>query len=70
MKFTALTLLALGASATAYVVNDKQAVTDNAVAARVVGSGPVRASALVAAMQARDPEPHHKGRGGNRNNKP
>jgi len=40
MKFTALTLLALGASATAYVVNDKKVVTNNAVEARVVVSVP------------------------------
>lgn len=39
MRFTALTLLALGASAAAYVVNDKKVVTDNAVEARVVVSG-------------------------------
>ena len=38
MKFTAITLLALGASATAFVVNDKNAVTDSAVEARVVVS--------------------------------
>ncbi|KAF1930207.1 uncharacterized protein M421DRAFT_91363 [Didymella exigua CBS 183.55] len=72
MRFTAITLLALGASASAYVVNDKKVETDNAVEARVVGSGPVRAAALVAAMQAREPEPepfveiearHHKGKG-------
>lgn len=40
MKFTAITLLALGASATAYVVNDKKVATDNAVEARVVVSHP------------------------------
>lgn len=40
MKFTAITLLALGASATAYVVNDKKVVTGNAVEARVVVSRP------------------------------
>lgn len=38
MRFTAITLLALGASATAYVVNDKKVVADNAVEARVVVS--------------------------------
>lgn len=38
MKFSALTLLALGVSATAYVVNDKKVVTDNAVEARLVVS--------------------------------
>lgn len=40
MKFTALTLLALGASASAYVVSDKKVVTENAVEARVVVSVP------------------------------
>lgn len=38
MKFSALTLLALGASATAYVVNDKKVATDSAVEARLVVS--------------------------------
>jgi hypothetical protein len=41
MKFTAITLLALGASATAYVVNDKKVVTGSAVEARVVVSQPL-----------------------------
>jgi hypothetical protein len=41
MKFSALTLLALSASASAYVVNDKKVVTGSAVEARVVVSQPL-----------------------------
>lgn len=54
MKFTALTLLALGASASAFVVPANKQVQDTGVEARMPTSGPVRASNLVAALAGRD----------------
>ena len=61
MRFTAIALL-LGA-ASAYVVTNDAPMNEAAVAARNVVSGSVSDIAI----DARDP--HHKGRGGNRNNK-
>lgn len=83
MKFTAITLFALGASVSAYVVPDKRVVTAEKAmnAARmpvspnrilittvlsdsIKASGPMRVAHLAAALKARDPAPHHKGKGG------
>ncbi|ENI01984.1 hypothetical protein COCC4DRAFT_43058, partial [Bipolaris maydis ATCC 48331] len=61
MRFSTITLLALGATASAYVVPNRQ-VVDNAVKPRMPENEAIQASNLVAALSARDLEArHHQG---------
>ncbi|KAI1536042.1 hypothetical protein PtrSN001A_005796 [Pyrenophora tritici-repentis] len=62
MRFSAITLLALGATTTAYVVPNNK-VVDNAVKARMQGSGPINVANLVSALAGRSIEArHHAGK--------